>query len=294
MTHKLSVWNDGAVGCWLWGVLRSGGGCYCTVMWGRGDATCRPTTVTWRGAFKMTWRAFLFLIAYRHLALTTALSLASIKLWNKRACLHRIASEGLAEVISDTCGPQPLYSEHGQPATECRSLTTKTVLEEIKCGTECVIICFVFLFAISSPPLFFFFPNLCTLGPFRSLLLYHYFSWFILLLLIFISYVLPPLVFLFSSYDPFHPLLCSSLSLFCFSSSCSLFSPSLIPFSLPSCICFFCVTFFLNTLYMYLYLPIFVIQLHIFRMLFFHHRLLLSMPLLFMFAFFLPLPSLAA
>jgi len=156
MTHKLSVWNDGAVGCWLWGVLRSGGGCYCTVMWGRGDATCRPTTVTWRGAFKMTWRAFLFLIAYRHLALTTALSLASIKLWNKRACLHRIASEGLAEVISDTCGPQPLYSEHGQPATECRSLTTKTVLEEIKCGTECVIICFVFLFAISSPPLFFF------------------------------------------------------------------------------------------------------------------------------------------
>lgn len=155
MTHKLSVWNDGAVGCWLWGVLRSGGGCYCTVMWGRGDATCRPTTVTWRGAFKMTWRAFLFLIAYRHLALATALSLASIKLWNKRACLHRIASEGLAEVISDTCGPQPLYSEHGQPATECRSLTTKTVLEEIKCGLECVIIFLMFLFAISSPPLFY-------------------------------------------------------------------------------------------------------------------------------------------
>lgn len=130
-------------------------GCYCTVMWGRGDATCRPTTVTWRGAFKMTWRAFLFLIAYRHLALTTALSLASIKLWNKRACLHRIASEGLAEVISDTCGPQPLYSRHGQPATECRSLTMKTVFGEIKCGMECVLIFLVFLFAIISPPIFY-------------------------------------------------------------------------------------------------------------------------------------------
>lgn len=195
MTHKLSVWNDGAVGCWLWGVLRSGGGCYCTVMWGRGDATCRPTTVTWRGAFKMTWRAFLFLIAYRHLTLTTALSLASIKLWNKRACLHRIASEGLAEVISDTCGPQPLYSEHGQPAAECRSLTTKTVFEEIKCCVECVIIFLVFLFAISSHPLVYFIYALSAL--FRSLLLYHYFSWFILLLLILIACVLPNLVFLF-------------------------------------------------------------------------------------------------
>ena len=188
----------------------------------------------------MTWRAFLFLIAYRHLALTTALSLASIKLWNKRACLHRIASEGLAEVISDTCGPQPLYSEHGQPATECRSLTTKTVLEEIKCSMECVIIFLVFLFAISSPPLFYLIYALSAL--FLSLLLYHllyhYFSWFILLLLIFIACALPPLVFLFSSYGPFHPLLCSSLSLFCFSSSCSLLSPTFIHFSLPSCICF--------------------------------------------------------
>lgn len=258
-------------------------------MWGRGDATCRPTTVTWRGAFKMTWRAFLFLIAYRHLALTTALSLASIKLWNKRACLHRIASEGLAEVISDTCGPQPLYSEHGQPATECRSLTTKTVLEEIKCGVECVIIFLVFLFAISSPPRFYLIYALSAL--FRSLLLYHCFSWFIPLLLIFIACFLPPLVLLFSSYGPFHPLLCSPLSLFCFWSSCSLLSPSFIPFSLPSCICFFCVTFCLNILYMYLYLPIFVFHLHIFRMLFFHHRFLLSVSLLFVFAFFLPWSS---
>jgi len=122
---------------------------------------------------------------------------------------------------------------------------------------------------------------------FLSLLLYHYFSWFILLLLIFIACVLPPLIF-------FHPLLCSSLSLFCFSSSCSLLSPSFIPFSLSSCIRFFCVTFCLNALYLYLYLPVFVLRLHVFRMLFFHLRFLLSVSLLFVFAVFLSLSSPAA
>ena len=77
-------------------------------------------------------------------------------------------------------------------------------------------------------------------------------------------------------------------------SSCCLLSPSFIPFSLPSCICFFCVTFCLNALFLYLYLPVFLLRLHIFRKLFFHLRLLLSVTLLFMFAFFLPLSSPAA
>lgn len=118
-------------------------------MWvGGGDATCRPTTVTWRGVFKMTWRAFLFLIASRHLALTTALSLASIKLWNKRACLHRIASKGLAEVISDTCGPRPLYSKRGQLAADYGSLTASAVLEKPYYVIRSMLVLMCYTFAV--------------------------------------------------------------------------------------------------------------------------------------------------
>ena len=94
---------------------------------------------------------------------------------------------------------------------------------------------------------------------FRSLLLYQYFSWFILLLLIPIACVLLPLVLLFFPSAHFIlyyvlPYVSSAFRL-----TCSILSPSCIHFSLPSCICFFCVTVLMLFIFVFTYTSLFFV-----------------------------------